>query len=455
MNEATAASAQVPDRATGIPVLPGLPVVGNLVPFLRDPMGLLLDGYRRLGPVFRIRVPGHRFTVLAGPEANVFAGRAGDLFASESFWRGFGQQSGVDSFLPSMDGPEHFRLRKVMQRSYSRGAILRRLPEVVAITRQVARQMAPAGATVPVVALVRRAVTEQIGVFLTNRAPGEYFDDVVTFVRTALNVTVLHRWPRLMLHRPRYLRAKRRALALGAEVLAAHREHPAPGGEPDLIDDLLAASAAGRPAMTDQDLIIAALGPFIAGLDTSANTCAFMLYALLTNPEALARVRADADRLFAAGEPTAAALKDLPALHGAAMETMRLHAIAPFLGRTARRPFTFAGHTIEAGEELLVATTLPHHLAEAFPRPETFDIDRFHPPRNEHQAPGVYLPFGFGPHTCLGGGFAEIQIAVTMATLLRERTFALDPPDYRLKVRMDPTPTAGPGLRVRVLDARA
>jgi hypothetical protein len=79
MNEATAAGAHLPERATGIPVLPGLPVVGNLVPFLRDPMGLLLDGYRRLGPVFRIRVPRHRFTVLAGPEANVFAGRAGDL----------------------------------------------------------------------------------------------------------------------------------------------------------------------------------------------------------------------------------------------------------------------------------------------------------------------------------------------------------------------------------------
>jgi cytochrome P450 len=222
------------------PTLPGQPLLGSLLRFLRDPMGLLLEGYRRLGPIFRIRVPGRRFTVLAGCEANVFAGRSGDLFVSDRFWRGFGQQVGVESFLPSMDGVEHLRLRKIMQRSYSRGAITRRFDEVVAITRRVAAELCSANA-LSVVYLMRRAITEQLGVLLTNRAPGDSFDDVVTFVRTALNVTVLERWPRLLLASPRYRLARRRVLQLGQELLAAHRQGSG-AREPDLVDDLLAAA---------------------------------------------------------------------------------------------------------------------------------------------------------------------------------------------------------------------
>ena len=430
------------------PALAGWPLIGNLVGFVRDPIRLLLEGYRKHGPIFRMRVPGRRFTVLAGPEANVFASRAGDLFVSERFWRGFGHQIGVDSFLPSMDGPDHFRLRKIMQRSYARGAIVRRFPEVVAMTREVAAECVGRD-PVSVVYLMRRVITQQLGVMLTNRAPNDYFDDILTFVRTALNVTVLERWPRLLLAAPGYRRARARVMRLGAELLAAHRE-PANGREPDLVDDLLAAQAEGRHTFTERDLIIASVGPFIAGLDTAANTCAFMMYALLGDPPALQRVQADADALFAAGTPDPATLKDLPALRGAVMETMRLYPIAPFLGRTSTRTFDFEGHTVAAGEGLLVATTLPHRLPDCFADPERFDIDRFAPPRNEHQRAGAFAPFGFGPHTCLGGGLAEIQIALVMATLLHDHTFELDPPGYRLNISMDPTPTAGPSLKVRI-----
>ena len=40
------------------------------------------------------------------------------------------------------------------------------------------------------------------------------------------------------------------------------------------------------------------MGPFIAGLDTAAASCAFMLYALLKQPDVLAEMRKEADELF-------------------------------------------------------------------------------------------------------------------------------------------------------------
>lgn len=38
-------------------------------------------------------------------------------------------------------------------------------------------------------------------------------------------------------------------------------------------------------------------------------------------------------------------------------------------------------------------------LAEYCPDPGRFDIDRDTAERNEHRRPGVYAPFGMGPHT--------------------------------------------------------
>src|SRR3546814_13329134 len=79
--------------------------------------------------------------------------------------------------------------------------------------------------------------------------------------------------------------------------------------------------------------------------------------------------------------------------------------------RTATKDFVFEGHQIYEGEMIYVGTSVPHFMHEYWPQPEKFDIDRYAKPRAEHMQPGVYSPYGRGPHTCLGKSLAEIQIA--------------------------------------------
>ena len=195
---------------------------------------------------------------------------------------------------------------------------------------------------------------------------------------------------------------------------------------------------------------MAAFGPFIAALDTVAGTCAFMLYALLRNPDVLAEVRAEADALFADGNPAGADLRKMDAMHRAAMETMRLYPVAPLVVRTAANSFDFAGHRIPAAEQVMIATAVPHYLPDCFPEPGRFDIGRYGPDRAEHKRPYVYAPFGLGAHRCLGNGFAEVQIAATMATLLHEVDLAPDRTAYSLKTTQTPLPAPGKSFRVRV-----
>jgi cytochrome P450 len=133
---------------------------------------------------------------------------------------------------------------------------------------------------------------------------------------------------------------------------------------------------------------------------------------------------------------------------------MRLNPIAPVLTRTVASPFEFGGYTLEAGEQVIVGTTVAHRLAQFYPEPDRFDIDRYRPGRQEHQRPGAFAPFGIGAHTCLGAGFAEVHLMALLAALLQAAQLALDPPHYRL--RIDPAPTAHPdrGFRMRVVAHR-
>src|SRR5260221_2921590 len=125
-------------------------------------------------------------------------------------------------------------------------------------------------------------------------------------------------------------------------------------------------------------------------------------------------------------------------------------------GHRARvaRPLTLAGYRLEQGLDVEVAMTVPHFLEELYPNPMQFDLDRFRPARNEHRKPGAYAPFGLGDHTCLGAGIAEVQLLVTMATLLSNYTLQFDPPDYHLVIEEHPPPIPGNNFQVLVREQR-
>lgn len=140
------------------------------------------------------------------------------------------------------------------------------------------------------------------------------------------------------------------------------------------------------------------------------------------------------------------------------LETLRLHSTVPLTMRTVANSFEFAGCTVPAGHPVVVAFTLPHHMPAYFPSPERFDIDRFAPPRNEHQQPGVYMPYGLGTHCRLGSNLAEFMTTTAMAAALHDVELALVPPNYVLterRVRRIPTRHPGRSFRFRLVRRRS
>lgn len=431
------------------PLVPGLPLIGSALPMYTDVLGFLVEQYRRMGPIFRVRVPGETYTVIAGQQANLFMSREGnDHFQSKEFWEHLDRELGAKNTLISSDGEVHTRLRQLEKNGYSRSTIEARLEDVVRIAQRNAAEF-PAEHSLPVYPWLQAVITEQLGTIIAGTAPGDYVHDVVQFVRTALLTLVTRQRPGLLRALPGYRRARRRSFELGDRILEWHRAHPPLDRPANLVDAALAAAGTGD-LLQPSDLMPIALGPYIAGLDTAASTAAFLLYALFADPDLGARVQAEADELFAEGIPTPAKVRALDVLQRTFLETLRRYPIAPAVQRTVIQPFEFAGYRVDAGGRIFIGTTVAHFIPELHPDPYRFDIDRYLPPRNENKIPGGFAPFSLGAHTCLGAGLAEVQIMVTVAALLHFADLQMDPPGYTLRTRTAPTPAPTPDFRMRV-----
>ena len=415
--------------------------------------------YRTYGPVFRLPQPRQEpRIILAGSEINVFLARHEDeFFTTREQWEQFDamiSQKPSSGMTEARDGEANRKRRAQSSRHWSRARILDQIPQMIEITLASTQSWQP-GSSMPVHASMRRLVAEQLGRLLLGVSPGEYLDDFVTYLNTTIvNTLGVGSQSGARFDSPEYQRAVERVNEFGRAAYEAHLLHPQPNGKPDMIDDAMRATAQYPEPYRRAILEHVALGPMLAGIDTVANSLSFMLYALLAYPEALQRVQAEVDAAFADNSLTWEQLKQMPDLHGAMMETLRRYPVAGGHRARVARPLTLAGYRLEQGLDVEVAMTVPHFLEELYPNPMQFDLDRFRPPRNEHRKPGAYAPFGLGDHTCLGAGIAEVQLLVTMATLLSTFALQLDPPDYHLVIEEHPTPVPGNHFRVQVKERR-
>ncbi|PRY30828.1 cytochrome P450 [Pseudosporangium ferrugineum] len=434
------------DHSRTPPAVPGLPLLGNALRMMGDVQGFLVDAYRRMGPVYRVRALNQTFVIMAGERANRFLIEHGeDVFTSEESFGGLNRQFHMRVHV--LNGRPHRHLRRQLATGLSRDLLAARWDEVMGSTERAFGSWVGERA-LPVVDRFQRLAADQLSVAFTGASSAARFETLRWAFELVLDVTIAGKWPRVVLRRPAYRRARAEILAFARDALE-HRARNPHSGPADLLDQALTAvDENGHPYPPEVRAGMALQGYF-AGINTVAYLYSFMLYALLRNPEVLARVRSEVD---AAGPLTFAGLRHLPALHGLVLETLRVYPPAPGSARTAAKAFEFEGFRIDRGRRVLVATSVPHQLPEHFPAPERFDIDRdFAAARRA----AVYAPFSVGGHTCLGAGMTEVLAVATMATLVRRLTAALPRPDQPLRITATPGPNPGKGFTVAVTARRA
>jgi cytochrome P450 len=434
------------------PLVPGLPLLGNALDLMGDPAPFLVKNYLRFGPVFRVNAAHHRLLVVAGPEANIFfmKGAGAHCLENKHAFAVMKKELNGQNLIFAQDGHRHREVRHLLRPAYSSEMLERHLPSIGEALESLIRKT-PVGQSVPLRLLIQRLIAEQLSRAVLGRNPERIFDDLV-FFQTNLIHAFLGNFSALRVRRPRYRRAKAALFQFSRQILAEHRHMTCPRGERTIADIVLGGTIGGKP-LSESDLTAFTLGPILSGLDTTASTCSFLIYELLRHPELLEQVVAEIDETFSDGAPTAQELRGMRTFRGAFLETLRLHPVAPGIVRHAAEPFEFQGYRVEAGQKVLVAISVPNFLPDFYAEPERFDVERHYPPRREGRQDGVFNPWGVGPHLCLGTGQADIIVMLAAGMLLRCARLSLDPPNYKLRTRMEPVP-APSRCRVKIAELR-
>jgi cytochrome P450 len=441
------------DAAPLPPLAAGLPILGNALSMADNPLRFFIRLYHEYGPIFRIRVLNRTYTVMGGLDANRFMISANDTFSSKEILSAMGRELGTERLLLAMDGPAHLRRRKSQRRGYSRDSMVPQLPKIIDMATVTIKRWQP-GQTVVLYKELQPLIVRQLGLILTQHDAEAYIDDIRAVMHANLFINVAQAMPVLLLKHPSYTRARARLMEFGREILEYHRTVPVEQRLPDLVDDLLAERDENGRALSDQEVIAETIGSFNAGLDTISGTCAFLLYAILKEPGLLERIQSEVDQAFVRGQVSLGMFKEMPVLHAAAMETLRLYPVAPFMLRCAAKAFEFAGCRVDQGTTLFVVPTLTHFLPEYFPQPDRFDVDRYKDEGQKSRPANVFAPFMLGAHTCLGAGMAETQVMLLTALLIHSVDLRLEPTDYEAKMRFTPVPNPGNKLRARVIGHR-
>ena len=190
--------------------------------------------------------------------------------------------------------------------------------------------------------------------------------------------------------------------SLLAEEIAERRADP----REDILSMLVAARFEDGEPMDDAEIRDQLMTLLLAGHETTATGLAWTFDLLLRHPSVLDRVVAEVD----AGEEKY--------LRAVVAESLRLRPVVPLAGRRLSSELRVDGHVLPPGTDVTPAIWLAHTRADRYPEPFAFSPERF-----LDGAPSTYawIPFGGGVRRCIGAAFAEMEMRVVLAEVLRRR----------------------------------
>lgn len=205
--------------------------------------------------------------------------------------------------------------------------------------------------------------------------------------------------------------------ALPDSVLAAPIIHDR---ENTLLKMILAAEADPDFPEFDHQQVVDEMKQYLwAGTETTALTLAWCLYLLSQNPEAIDRIRAEADEICGDREPRWDEVAQLTYTRQCIQETMRLYPPIWALIRVAAGDDVIEGHEVHKGDKIVMCTYIAHHSPKYWTDPEKFEPERFSRERMKKRVKYSYLPFAAGKRSCIGGALSQIENTLALVTLLR------------------------------------
>jgi cytochrome P450 len=417
-------------------------LIGNLLPFARDPFHFLLSGQRQYGDVVRFHFGSISAYLLAHPDSvrHVF------LDNSQNYDRriGYVQMKPLvgDGLLVS-EGDVWRRQRQLLQPPFQPqhlDALTRPMMDAVAALLERWEISAAAGEPVEIVAemthLTRAIIGRMLfGIDLSDTgsslgralALAQRLSDDFTLRHTRSPFAILAGLASMSAPLPRRVREQLRELDHSVYDLIANRRREGTD-RGDLVSLLLTArDTHSGERLTDREVRDQIVTLWLAGTETPAVGLAWTCYLLAQHAHVERRLDVELAHVLGGRAP---AWDDLPALTYTAMvlhESMRLYPPAWLIVRTSIHDDEMGGYNIPARSMILLSPYVTQRHPALWNNPDQFAPERFASEEIARRPRFAYFPFGGGPRQCLGNHLGLVEMQFALATLAQQFRLRIAP----------------------------
>ncbi|GER36058.1 cytochrome P450 [Striga asiatica] len=158
---------------------------------------------------------------------------------------------------------------------------------------------------------------------------------------------------------------------------------------------------------------------YLAGHETTSSLLTWTVVVLAMHPDWQQKARDEVLQLCGDKDPDAEAISHLKVVNMILNEVLRLYPPVIALYQHAHENTKIGNFAIPAGIDLL----LPIMLVNRDPGLWGHEAEEFKPERFARGQLAGFMPFGWGPRTCVGQNFAMVEAKVALAVMLKQFSF--------------------------------
>ncbi len=414
----------------------GLPLVGLVPQLVKDPLATISRAARRHGDVSILRIGPMDCYLLAHPDPaqEVLAEKSKVFTKESSLWEA--AQSFVGKGIGTTDGEEWLQQRRAMQPQFQ----MSRMGDLMALTADAVREQVAdlrrrARPGMPPLSLFKEVRKMTTRVFLRTMfgasIDDQELDTLLAAIRESFETVDKLLWTSFLpgwVPAPGMRRYRKAIAAFDSIVVRIIRERlDNPVDRDDLLNLILKSfdrqdGAAWMTMIRDE---VATM--IVATQDGPSLMMGWTLTLLCQHPEVEAQLREEIETVLQGGSISVGHVAALEHTRAALMEGLRLY---PPLWLTVRKAIgdeTVGGFDVPRGTFVFLSAYHIQRHPQFWPEPDVFDPSRFLKDGSATEHRGAYLPFGLGPHVCIGKHYGLAFGQMLLAEILRCFRVRLEP----------------------------
>lgn len=416
--------------------LKGTPIIGFLLPAIKDPSGMVIDLSQNYGDIISLKILGQDVLQVNHPDIvrRIFIENQKNYIKSKPYIR---FESAIGLGLLTSNGEKWKRDRQKIQPMFNREQIAGYYFDVVNTVSEKYKQrwlkLTENGkATINITEEMARITTEVIlrsifGDKISDETVASLHHSYSELIEYLKNIRVLYNIDsRKLFCHPAYFRFKKELKNVDDTLksLVAEYRNSGASDKYNMLSLLIEAQKADPINFSEKDIRDHAISMIFAGFETTSILMQWLWYALDDHVDVTTKLRQDIAKnapctsTMESSNLTFDEIKNFEYMPLVLKETMRLYPPFWMTGREALEDDYWGDFKVEKGTTIIISQLSMHRHIKFWNNPNSFIPERFLPENEKKIDDGLYFPFLHGGRKCSGYQFVDMEAKTILAKLL-------------------------------------